>query len=218
MTIWGINIFDLLIVVIFLIILIWIGARTSKHNKNTQDFFLAGRKLNKMYQFFLNFGCSTHADQTVAVTREIYRQGIGGMWIQFLVLFLTPFYWFTTFFFRRVRLVTIGDFFAERFRSKFLGGGVGYIVAAKTVMAMTLKPLNECTVAEQKSMAEFKEFRTLLEIKKTGLSEEQNKRYIDLSEKNKKGELSSFVSYIRPIWFYLIFSIIDCIYTMMGGK
>lgn len=231
MTIWGINIIDLLIVVIFLIVLIWIGARTKKDNNSTQDFFLAGRKLNKMYQFFLNFGCSTHADQTVAVTREIYRQGIGGMWIQFLVLFLTPFYWFTTFFFRRVRLVTIGDFFAERFRSKFLGaayavffvmmsvlgGGIGYIVAAKTVMAMTPKPVSECTVAEQKSMTEFKEFRSLQEIKKTGLTDEQNKRYLDLSDKNKKGELSSFVSYIKPIWFYLIFSIIACVYTMMGG-
>jgi SSS family solute:Na+ symporter len=231
MTILGINIFDLLIVILFFVVLIWIGARTSKESKNTQDFFLAGRKLNKMYQFFLNFGCSTHADQTVAVTREIYRQGIGGMWIQFLVLFLTPFYWFTTFFFRRVRLVTIGDYFAERFRSKFLGsayavffvlmsvlgGGIGYIVAAKTVMAMTPKPVSECTIAEQKSMAEFKEFRTLQEIKKTGFTTEQNIRYLDLSEKNKKGELHSFVSYIKPLWFYLIFSIIACIYTMMGG-
>jgi solute:Na+ symporter, SSS family len=231
MTILGINIIDLLIVVLFFIVLIWIGARTKRDNNSTQDFFLAGRKLNKMYQFFLNFGCSTHADQTVAVTREIYRQGIGGMWIQFLVLFLTPFYWFTTFFFRRVRLVTIGDFFAERFRSKFLGGayavffvlmsvlggGVGYIVAAKTVMAMTPKPLNECTVAERKSIEEFKEFRSLQEIRKTGLTQEQNKRFLDLTEKSKKGELSSFVSYIKPIWFYLIFSIIACIYTMMGG-
>jgi SSS family solute:Na+ symporter len=231
MTIWGINIIDLAIVLVFLIVLIWIGARTKKDNNSTQDFFLAGRKLNKMYQFFLNFGCSTHADQTVAVTREIYRQGIGGMWIQFLVLFLTPFYWFTTFFFRRVRLVTIGDYFSERFRSPFLGaayavffvlmsvlgGGVGYIVAAKTVMAMTPKPFSECTIAEQKSIEGFKEFRTLQEIKKTGLTDEQNRRYLDLSEKNKKGELNSFVSYIRPIWFYLIFSIIACIYTMMGG-
>jgi SSS family solute:Na+ symporter len=231
MTIWGINILDLLIVVVFLIVLIWIGARTRKDSNSTGDFFLAGRKLNKTYQFFLNFGCSTHADQTVAVTREIYRQGIGGMWIQFLVLFLTPFYWFTTFFFRRVRLVTIGDYFAERFQSKFLGGayavffvlmsvlggGVGYIVAAKTVMAMTPKPLSECSVNEQKSIAEFKEFRNLQELKKTGLDEKENQRYLYLSEKNKKGELSSFISYIKPLWFYLVFSLIACIYTMMGG-
>ena len=83
---------------------------------------MAGRKLGKFYQFFLNFGCSTNADQAVAVSREIYRQGIGGMWIQYLVLFLTPFSWFSTFFFRRIRLTTIGDYFTERFKSKSLGG------------------------------------------------------------------------------------------------
>ncbi len=76
----------------------------------------------KFYQFFLNLGTSTNADQAIVVSREVYRQGIGGMWIQYLVLFLTPFYWFTTGFFRRVRLVTIGDFFSERFKSRFLGG------------------------------------------------------------------------------------------------
>ena len=76
------------------------------------------------------------------------------MWIQYLVLFLTPFYWFTVGFFRRVRLVTVGDFFTERFKSRFLGAafavftlfmaflgnGVGYMVAAKTMMALTPKP------------------------------------------------------------------------------
>ena len=59
-------------------------------------------------------------DQAVAVSREVYRQGIGGMWIQSLVLFLTPFYWFTVLLFRRVRLTTMGDYFAERFQSRFL--------------------------------------------------------------------------------------------------
>ena len=124
------------------------------------DFFLAGRKLGKVYQFFLNFGCSTNADQAVAVSREVYRQGIGGMWIQSLVLFLTPFYWITTMFFRRVRLTTIGDYYAERFGSPFLGaayavftlalsafigGGIGMLVAGKTMVAMTPKAIEQCT-------------------------------------------------------------------------
>ncbi|MFC2084716.1 sodium:solute symporter family protein, partial [Bacteroidota bacterium] len=84
-------------IIVFLIVILWLGKRAAEKTKNTNEFFLAGRKLGKFYQFFLNFGCSTNADQAVAVSREIYRQGIGGMWIQFLVLFLTPFYWFTTF-------------------------------------------------------------------------------------------------------------------------
>ncbi|MFC2097070.1 sodium:solute symporter [Bacteroidota bacterium] len=231
MQLLGLHILDILIIFIFIILILWIGKKAAKKTKTTDDFFLAGRKLGKFYQFFLNFGCSTNADQAVAVSREIYRQGIGGMWIQFLVLFLTPFYWFTTFFFRRVRLTTIGDFFTERFNSKLLGGsyavfilllsllggGVGYMVAAKTMMAMTPKPIEICTPEEKTSIMEFREFQALKAELEVGLSIEQTERFEVLTEKNKKGELHSFISYVDQVWFYLIYALIVGIYTMMGG-
>jgi len=231
MTIWGLHILDLLLICIFVLVILWLGNKAAKKTKNTDDFFLAGKKLGKFYQFFLNFGCSTNADQAVAVSREIYRQGIGGMWIQFLVLFLTPFYWFTTFFFRRVRLTTIGDFFTERFRSKFLGaayavfflllsllgGGVGYMVAAKTMMAMTPKPIEVCTEEEQTSIAQFTEYQGLKARLDEGLSMDEQVRYEELNEKNKLGELHSFISYTDPLWFYLIYALIVGVYTMLGG-
>ena len=228
---FGLHILDLVIIIVFIVVMLWIGKRSERKNKNTDDFFLAGRKLGKAYQFFLNFGTSTNADQAVAVSREVYRQGIGGMWIQFLVLFLTPFYWFSTFFFRRVRLTTIGDYFTERFNSPFLGGsyavftllmallggGVGYMVAAKTMVAMTPKPIEACTPAEQKSISEFTEFQSLRKELAGGLAPEKQLRYEQLSDKNKKGELHSFFSYTNEIWFYLIYALVVGLYTMMGG-
>jgi solute:Na+ symporter, SSS family len=228
---FGLHIIDVIIILVFIVVMLYIGKQSEKKNKNTDDFFLAGRKLGKAYQFFLNFGTSTNADQAVAVSREVYRQGIGGMWIQFLVLFLTPFYWFSTFFFRRVRLTTIGDYFTERFNSKFLGGsyavftllmallggGVGYMVAAKTMVAMTPKPVEACTPAEQRSISEFTEFQSLRKELASGLSADQQVRYEQLSDKNKKGELHSYFSYTNEIWFYLIYALVVGIYTMMGG-
>lgn len=228
---FGLHILDLIIILVFIAVMLYIGKQSEKKNKNTDDFFLAGRKLGKAYQFFLNFGTSTNADQAVAVSREVYRQGIGGMWIQFLVLFLTPFYWFSTFFFRRVRLTTIGDYFTERFNSKFLGGsyavftllmallggGVGYMVAAKTMVAMTPKPVELCTPAEQRSISEFKEFQILRNELAAGLTTDQKVRYDQLNDKNKKGELHSFFSYTNEIWFYLIYALVVGLYTMMGG-
>ncbi len=227
----GLHLLDILIILLYVVVILWLGKKVSDQTHSSDDFFLAGRKLGKFYQFFLNFGCSTNADQAVAVSREVYRTGIGGMWIQFLVLFLTPFYWFTTMLFRRVRLTTIGDFYAERFNSPFLGGsyaifilllsilggGVGYMVAAKTMMAMTPKPIEICSQAERQSIEEFQEFRELRAESKAGLAEEQQARYQVLKEKNKHGELKSFVSYVKPIWFYLIYAIVVCIYTMLGG-
>jgi len=228
---FGLHIIDLIIILVFIVVMLYIGMRASRQNKDTNDFFLAGRKLGKAYQFFLNFGTSTHADQAVAVSREVYRQGIGGMWIQFLVLFLTPFYWFSTFFFRRVRLVTIGDYFTERFESKFLGGGyaiftllmallgggVGYMVAGKTMVAMTPKPIEACTPAEQKSVTEYKEFQALREQLAQGLTADQQVRFDQLNDKSKKGELHSFYSYTNELWFYIIFVLVVGAYSMMGG-
>jgi SSS family solute:Na+ symporter len=231
MHILGLHILDASLIILYVFIVLWLGKYAGKKTKNTGDFFLAGRRLGKFYQFFLNFGCSTNADQAVALSREIYRQGIGGMWIQYLVLFLTPFYWFSTYFFRRVRLTTIGDYFTDRFKSKALGGcyavftllmsllgiGVGYMVAGKTLMAMTPKSADRCTLEERLSIEQFQEYQELKSRLNEGLSFEGRARYEELNEKNKRRELHSFVSYINPVFFYFVFAVIVCIYTMLGG-
>jgi solute:Na+ symporter, SSS family len=222
---------DVGIIVVFIISMLWLGWRASRRMTTADDFHLAGRRLGKVYQFFLNLGTSTNADQAIVVSREIYRQGIGGMWIQYLVLFLTPFYWFTTAFFRRVRLVTIGDFFSERFKSRFLGGafavftllmaflgsGVGYMVAAKTMMALTPKPVERYTLEERASVELFQEFQALRSRDAAELTDDERLRLDELADRDKRGELRSFVSYTNPLGIYLAGAIIVGAYTMMGG-
>jgi SSS family solute:Na+ symporter len=232
MQLWGLHAVDLASVALYVVVVLWLGKRAAAKTQSLDDFFLAGRKLGKVYQFFLNFGCSTHADQAVAVSREVYRQGIGGMWIQSLVLFLTPFYWFTVLLFRRVRLTTIGDFFAERFDSQFLaaayavftlvmsaliGGGIGYLVAAKTMVAMTPKPIERCTPAERRSIAEFGELRALESRAAGSVTPADRTRLEELRDKEKKGELRSFVSYVNEAWFYVFYVLVVGAYTMLGG-
>jgi Na+/proline symporter len=232
MTIAGLNVLDFAIVVAFVAFVLWLGWRASRRTKTTEDFYVAGRRLGKFYQFFLNLGTSTNADQAIVVSREVYRQGIGGMWIQYLVLFLTPFYWFTTAFFRRVRLVTIGEFFTERFRSRFLGAafavftlfmaflgnGVGYMVAAKTMMALTPKPAAKYTVEERASVDLFAEYRALqIKADQAGLDAAGAARLAELGERQKKGELKAFISYTDSVTIYLIYTAIVAVYTMMGG-
>ncbi len=231
MRIFGLNILDAAIIIIYLVIILWIGKWTERRTRDTGDFYIAGRRLGKFYQFFLNFGHSTNADQAVAVAREVYRQGIGGMWIQYLVLFLTPFYWFTSAFFRRVRLVTVGDFYTERFRSKFLGaafavftlvmaiigGGVGFMVAGKTVEALTPKSTELLTAAEKASVEMFQEYQVLKQKLDRGLTSEERARYEELNDRFKKDELRSFISHINPLLVYFVYGVIVAIYTIQGG-
>jgi SSS family solute:Na+ symporter len=232
LTILGLHVLDFVIVLVFILIVLGLGWRASRRTKTTEDFYVAGRRLGKFYQFFLNLGTSTNADQAIIVSREVYRQGIGGMWIQYLVLFLTPFYWFTTAFFRRVRLVTIGDFFTERFKSRFLGAafavftlfmaflgnGVGYMVAAKTMMAMTPKPVERYTAQEKLSVDLFKEYQALrAKADKADLAPVEQARLTELGERQKKGELKAFISYTDSAAIYLVYTVIVALYTMMGG-
>jgi len=231
MRIFGLNPLDVGIIILYLAVVLWLGRRSQRRTKDTGDFYLAGRQLGKFYQFFLNFGHATNADQAVAVAREVYRQGIGGMWIQYLVLFLTPFYWFTSAFYRRTRQVTIGDFYTERFGSKFLGasfavftlvmavigGGVGFMVAGKTVEALTPKPAELYSVAETQNVEMFREYQSLKQNLDLGLSATEKARYDELNDRSKKGELRSFISYIDPLVVYLVFGVIVAVYTMMGG-
>jgi SSS family solute:Na+ symporter len=232
LTIFGLHVLDFSIVLVFILIVLWLGWRASRKTKTTEDFYIAGRRLGKFYQFFLNLGTSTNADQAIIVSREVYRQGIGGMWIQYLVLFLTPFYWFTTAFFRRVRLVTIGDFFTERFKSRFLGAafavftlfmaflgnGVGYMVAAKTMMALTPKPVEKYTVQEKQSVDLFHEYQALrAKAERTELVPVEGARLTELGERQKKGELKAFISYTDSVMIYLVYTVIVAVYTMMGG-
>ncbi len=232
MTIMGLHIIDAFLIVLYFVIILWIGKRLKQRMHNTNDYFLAGRKMGKLYQFFLSFGASTDASQAAAVSREIYRQGIAGMWIQFLVLFLTPFYWFTALFFRRSRLTTVGDFYSERFESKSLGvayatftivtvligSAVGYMVAAKTFMALTPKPAVEYTVEEQLSVAQYMEYRDLREVYLAGnLPDADSDRYEELKGLDNQGKLRSYISYVEPVYFYFIYGTLVCVYVVMGG-
>ncbi len=231
MHVFGLHILDFLVIVGYIAVILWLGKRAGKDTENTEDFYIAGRRLGKFYQFFLNFGNATNSDQAVAVSREVYRQGIGGMWIQYLVLFLTPFYWFTALLFRRSRMITLGDYFTERFRSLFLGGayavftllmafiggGVGYMVGAKTMMALTPKPFEQYTPEERRSVEMFREYEALKSRLDVGLSQEEQARYEELSDRYKRGELKSCISYTDPVAFYFVYGLIVAIYTMMGG-
>ncbi len=232
MHIIGMHILDVAIIIAYFAAMIWIGKRLQERMHNTDDYFMGGRKMGRVYQFFLNFGGSTDASQAAAVSREIYRQGIAGMWIQYLVLFLTPFYWFTSMLFRRARMVTIGDFFTERFESRFLGAAfavftiimalfgtaVGYLVSAKTFMALTPKPPAEYTVAERTRVESYFEYRELRQQYTDGhLAEEQQARFQELRSMDSQGKLGAFVSYVKPVYFYFVYGSIVCIYVLLGG-
>ncbi len=181
---------------------------------------------------FLNFGNMVSADQAAGVTREIYRQGLQGVWFQNLVLFITPFYWFTSVLQRRARYIGPGDIYEHRFESKFLGGlfavylllasiygsSIGYLITGKTLQAVMLKPPAAYTMQEKQSVAQFQEMRAMDIAAQNGtLSDSLKPRLSLLHEKEHTGQISGTISYLDLVTFYLIYGCVTAAYVIMGG-
>jgi Na+/proline symporter len=115
----GIHWADLAVIVAYLSVVVIVGMRAAA-SKTEEGFLLAGRKLGKVFQFFLNFGNACDANGAVSTASVVYQQGISGIWISFQTVFMNPYYWFMATWFRRARLVTNGDLFEDRFASKSL--------------------------------------------------------------------------------------------------
>ena len=228
----GLHIIDWGIIVVYLALLIVIGMWARRRVKTTKDFFQADRSFGKTMMTFLNFGNMVSADQAAGVTREIYRQGLSGVWFQNLVLFITPFYWFSSVLQRRARYIGPGDIFEQRFESKFLGGlfavylllsaiygsSLGYLITGKTMQAVMVKPKIEYSLSEKAAVAGFERLQVL--DKQSHLKEfpdSLKQELTTLREREKRGEIKGVISYLDLTLFYIVYGAVTAAYVIMGG-
>src|SRR5690606_27120385 len=173
----GIHFLDIAVVVCYLVVVIYLGHRASRGGMQSQEgYFLAGRKLGKVYQFFLNFGNATDANGAVSTASLVYQQGVSGIWLGFQLIFLNPYYWFMNTWFRRVRLVTTADLFEDRLGSRRLASfyalfqslaamfvviGFGNLVTYKISAALVVKPEVQWTAEERAAVEGHRELNRL---------------------------------------------------------
>ena len=231
--IYGLNPIDFAIVVASLIGTIVLGWKVSRGaSTKAGDFLVGGRKLGWVLQFFLNFGNMADSNGAPTVAAEVYREGLGGAWINFQLLFTTPFYWFFPVWFRRSRQVTFADLFLDRFNDRKLATGyavlaaitvfgiivMGNVISYKVVSAMLLKPSAEWTAQERDSVSEFHEYEDLkLKRGTPQWTDADAQRYDALDGLSKHGELNSYISYLKPVPFYVGYALIVGSYIVLGG-
>ncbi|MCD6308055.1 MAG: sodium:solute symporter family protein, partial [Candidatus Latescibacteria bacterium] len=111
----GLNPIDIAVIIAYLLLMIGIGIWSSRTVKGTGDFFIGGRRFGKFMTIMFNFGTGTHSDQAVGVISKCYAVGLAGIWYQWLWLMVTPFYWIIGPLLRRLRVVTMADYFRSRY-------------------------------------------------------------------------------------------------------
>lgn len=92
-----------------------IGLWASRRVSSTGDYFMGGRSFGKLFMVAQAFGSGTRTSQVVAVSGTAASVGLAGIWVQWMYLFSTPFFWLLAPVYRRLRYITIGDFFEQRY-------------------------------------------------------------------------------------------------------
>jgi len=122
-----------------------IGALCAMRVKKQEDYFMGGRGFGKLLQTFAAFGAGTGSQDPINVGRTTWTSGLSGVWSALMWLFITPFYWIFAIWYRRMRHMTTGDWFVERYQSQAMGaaytvfGFVFYIAYLSTIFSAITK-------------------------------------------------------------------------------
>ena len=224
---FGLQWIDIAVILVYFGVVIAIGVWASRRIKNQEDYFLAGRRFGKFIQTFAAFGQGTSADSAVGVTTTTFSNGIAGVWSSLLYLFATPMYWMVMPWMRRLRLITLGDFFEERYGSKMMAGlyavigsigmmtiiSVGFAAMTKTVVALTPKTVEQYTVQEQ---AEYDQAITLdkLEARNYDTLTAQETQQLEQLRMEKPRKMFFHLNPDVLIW---IVCVIVLVYAVAGG-
>ena len=108
------HIADIVVLIVYLLGITALGVWTARRVTSSADFFMP-RRFGKSMMIMHAFGTGTASDQAVSVAAATMRQGVSGIWYQWIWLITTPFYWLIAPIFRRFRAVTTGDVYSLRF-------------------------------------------------------------------------------------------------------
>ncbi len=224
---FGFPLLDIIAIVIYFASILLIGVWASRRIKNEEDYFLAGRRFGKFVQTFAAFGQATSTESSVGATVMVARNGIAGVTQNLMSCFGVPIYWITTVWYRRLRTLTLGDFFTERYGSKSMSAfysvisavffmlitGIGFMAMTKTISAIAAKPLEELAVEERVEYEQALELQHLESIDAGLLTLEQEQRIEQLRLTNPN---LSF-SYVNENVLVWIVAGIVLGYAVMGG-
>lgn len=144
------NLTDYIVLFVYFFGMIAIGIWAMRRVKGQEDYFMGGRGFGKVLQTFAAFGAGTGAHEPVTVGRTCWTSGLSGVWSALMWLFVTPIYWITAVWYRRMRHLTLGDWFVERYESRGLGAAYSafavvfymyYLSAMFTAIASFAAPL-----------------------------------------------------------------------------
>ncbi|HKK61037.1 MAG TPA: sodium:solute symporter family protein [Bacteroidales bacterium] len=227
-TFWGLTFWDIVVLFIYFAVILFVGIRSSLMIKNREDYFMGGRRFGKLIQTFTAYGQATSVENVTATTTMVNTNGASGIWAMLAGGLLNlPVFWMTSIWYRRLRVLSLGDYFEERYGSKRMAafyamcqtiffvmiGAFGLVAMTKTVAAITTKPETELTDTEYFEYSQALEKERLEAADFALLSAPEKERLTELQIKKPRKEFS----YINENMFIWIVALVTLLYSSLGG-
>ena len=189
----------------------------SKRGAHSQEGYLLGNRQFGVPMMIMHaFGAGTHPGNVAGVMSEATVSGASGIWISWMWLFGTPFYWLIAPVIRRMRCLTMADYYQERFGK---AASVLYIIVAAVGMVVFLAGVLLATTRTVQGMMD----KTVVE--ETSQVTAQQTTTTSLAADGQEGEDASrfyraWQTVRRDPWFFGILFVstaVFIVYSYWGG-
>ncbi len=135
MELLGLHIEIWVVLVIYFCAMLGLGWWSKRRIHSQEGYLLGNRQFGVGMMVMHSFGAGTHPGAPAGVMSKTVTGGASGIWVSWMWMFGTPFYWLIAPLVRRMRYLTMADYFQNRFSR---AAAVLYIVIATAGMTVLL--------------------------------------------------------------------------------
>lgn len=159
MEILGLHYAIWIVVILYFIGMLLLGWWSKREAKGRDGFLMGKRQFGVPMMIMHAFGAGTHPGDVTGVMSATVKSGASGIWVSWMWMFGTPFYWLIAPIIRRMRCLTLADYFEERFGKAATILYVGMATIGMTVCTASVLLATARTVQGMMGKAEVSEIQ-----------------------------------------------------------
>ncbi len=115
MELLGLHVAIWFVLLAYLAGMLCLGWLSKREIGGQEGYLLGNRRFGSFMMIMHSFGAGTHPGAPAGVISKTVSGGASGIWVSWMWMFGTPFYWIIAPLIRRMRLLTMADYFEQRF-------------------------------------------------------------------------------------------------------
>ncbi len=115
MELLGLDVSIWIVLALYLAGMLLLGWWSKRGADSHEGYLLGNRRFSTFMMVMHSFGVGTHPGGAAGVVSKTVSSGAAGIWVSWMWMFGTPFYWLIAPIIRRTRYLTMADYYEQRF-------------------------------------------------------------------------------------------------------